>query len=218
MSHRIAFFLLAISLFDGCAGYTLRSRDNPFAQYGISKIAIPQFYNQSNLNGVARHFTREFTLLLQSFNGLEVVTGDDPTADAHLIGILKSPQYLHQTMSRNHETTASTYNPALTQERQDILIPTSNRIDLRLSLILIRNPEKEDIELLQSSIGEQITKGKKIIFQEQFSAGGSINLEIYRGDNSIVNSAQNRGILEKTMIQRAQTTAIAFKNRVLYVF
>ncbi len=83
------FSWIVFIFFFSCAGYQFKSKDNPFAQYGIKKIYVPMFYNHTNVPQVSASFTKEITRTLLEFKKLRIV--DNPkSADAVLVGIVES--------------------------------------------------------------------------------------------------------------------------------
>lgn len=82
----------------GCSGYRFTQQDNPLSQYGIESLSVPMFYNYSNQPHVSGDFTRETYRLLTSFSGLRLVSGYSAATDAVLIGIIKSPEKIIQTL------------------------------------------------------------------------------------------------------------------------
>src|SRR5665648_239852 len=101
--------LLLLLVITGCSGYRFSQQENPLSQYGIQSLSVPMFYNYSNLAEFHADFTRETYRLLTNFSGLKLVNGYSRNSDAVLIGIIKSPEKLAETVRAT--------NPRLAQEK-----------------------------------------------------------------------------------------------------
>ena len=89
---------LILFVITGCSGYRFSQQENPLSQYGIQSLSVPMFYNYSNLSEVHTDFTRETYRLLTGFSGLKLNNGYNKNSDAVLIGILKSPEKVAETL------------------------------------------------------------------------------------------------------------------------
>lgn len=215
---------LLVFLLTSCAGYSLKKNNNPFAQYDINEITIPQFFNQSSIAGCAPRFTQEIVQTLLQFGDLKVKVGAGKKSPAVLLGIITSPDTMagkKGTIQTDSRRLAKNVAPVATTGRQDFFIPLTNRINLTLNLILIRQPSKEEVDLLISSLGKDM-RGGKIVFNESIPVSYSFVRETAdstsSSDAGTVNFTQNKGNLEKAVNEMAKSAAENFKQMVLYAF
>ncbi len=208
----LSFFLVS------CAGYRFTDRENPFAQYGISSISIPMFYNHSNFDNISPKFTAEIYKLLTSFKDLRVYSGDKNT-DAVMIGILASPLKFKEARENTQLRIAKQIAPSVIGDnRGDFYIPAQTTLSLTLRIIVIKKPSKEEIALLQSELGEQVLPNSKVIFNEFISLREGFTRETYDGENRVVNMTKNIGAEKDATGQMAMNAANSFKDMILYAF
>jgi hypothetical protein len=208
------FFLLA-----GCSGYRFSQQENPLAQYGIQSLSIPMFYNYSNLAELSTDFTRETYRLLMSYSGLKVTSGYNKNADAVLIGIIKSPERLSETITPKSPRVAQSKAPeAVGANRQDFSVPGASDIHLSLHVIVIKRPSEEELALLKSGIGDQIKGNSRVIFNEVIPIRASYTREILDGTGVQVNSTQNAGAQRRVLKNLAETAAISVRDLIFYAF
>ena len=125
---------ILIALFSSCAHYRLKDKNNPFAQYQISKLYIPMFYNQSNFPGVNGILTQKIYQTLAQYNQLKIVSKASE-ADAALVGIVESPQSMREAISTNSTKSAkNTYSEVLKDTDKDYIIPSVNEVNLSLTV------------------------------------------------------------------------------------
>ncbi len=207
--------LLLIFFFTSCAGYNLVSRTNPFEQYNISTLAVPMFYNNTNLAGVSALFTGEVINVLSPFNGLKIVSKDN--ADAHLIGIITSADKRSETIKGINKKSAKNLYEDQIGGRDDFFLYSSNRISLSVRFILIKHPTKEQIKLLKN-LDQGKLLSSKILLDEKINISQSFNLKELDEAGVDVLGTQNKGLERKAIELLAQKAATDFKEIILYAY
>lgn len=210
--------LLIIFLFSACSNYRFQSKANPFAQYFIDSLAVPMFYNHSNISNVSGVFTREVYHALLDFSDLKL-TVSDKKADAVLIGIISSREKLKDSISTvSSKSVKNTFGEdALGKTREDFVVPSVNQMNLTLRIIVIRHPTAEEINFLQKDI-TQHALSSKIIFNEVIPLSESYTLKELRSEGTQVLGVQNRGVEKQAVFNLAKKAAISFKDMILYAF
>lgn len=213
-------FLLLLCLLVGCSGYRFTQQDNPLAQYGIRSLSVPMFYNYSNLPEVSADFTRETYKLLSGFSGLKLKSGYHTSADAVLIGIIKTREKTAmQTQRPGSLRSAQAATPGtLGTSRQQFYVPGSVSLEARLQIIVIKKPSQEDLSLLQSGIGESIKSNSKIVFNEIIPLNSTYTREFLDDAGTQVIATQNAGVQRRTIKTMAENAAISVRDMILYAF
>ena len=211
-------YLALFIILTSCAGYRFRNKENPFIQFGIRTLSVPMFYNHSTLHNVSGVFTKEIFNTMINYKGLELKSGNAP-ADAVLIGIVESPQTLKDTVSSEaFKSVENTYGEeVLNEKRKNFNLPSVNRVSLKVRIIVIKQPSKEEIKFLRSSYGKGVVSSK-IIFNETISLSDTYNLKENGGEGVKVLGTQNRGIQQATVKNLALSAATSFKDMILYAF
>jgi hypothetical protein len=206
----------------GCGGYRFTHQENPLSQYGIQSLSVPMFYNYSNMPEISGELTRETYRLLTSFSGLKLNSGYNPNADAVLIGIIRSPEKISETLRPGNLRVAKEQTPsAIGNQRENFYIPGTTDMTLSLHVILIKKPTEEELALLRSGIGSQIQSFSKIILNERIPLNIQYTREILdndsRGGVQVV-ATQNAGVQRKTIRSLAEQAAISVRDMILYAF
>lgn len=213
---------MALIFLTGCAGYRVKTMENPFHQYGIKSISVPMFVNQSVFPQVSSLFTKEIKLALEGHHGLEVVSGDrfDKT-DAVLIGVVTSSQYLKEAKtSPSHSFTVDVLQDSI-GKRQPFYLPQETNIHLDLRLILIKKPTQEEVELLTKVYPDEFLS-PQIIFNEVFKLSytysRAIKANLTKDDGGLVNQTKNKGSLQKALQSMSKNSSIQFKELIINAF
>lgn len=219
---RLIFFFFFLM---GCSGYRFTQQENPLAQYGIQTLSIPMFYNYSNLPDVSGDFTRETYLLLTGFSGLKIISGYDKNSDAVLIGILKTPEKVTDTLrptnltvAKNRAKNAIESRGSRGRPRDDFYIPGSTNVSMYLQVILIKKPSEEELALLKSGIGDKINFNSKIMLNELLPVQSGYAHEVLDNQGVDVIGTQNAGVQRKTLKNMAEQAAISVRDMILYAF
>ena len=213
----IALFPLILLL--GCSGYRFSQTSNPLAQYGVDTLSIPMFYNFSSLPETSSTFTRETYKLLSGFTGLKLRSGWNQSADAILIGIIRSDDSLAQTVKSQSPRVAQSVTPDLLKDsRPEFYVPGSSTVSLELQVIVIKRPTTEELQLLQSDMGPQIPTSAKIIFNERFALASSFTREFFDNEAGVVAATQNAGALRRTKDAMGIQAAELIRDMILYAF
>lgn len=209
---------LILFVITGCSGYRFSQQENPLSQYGIQSLSVPMFYNYSNLSEVHTDFTRETYRLLTGFSGLKLVNGYNKNSDAVLIGILKSPEKIAETIRASNLRVAQEKAKTAVAGRENFYIPGTSDVSVYLHVIVIKKPTEEEIALLKSGIGDQVKSTSKIIFNELIPLRIQYTREVLDGDGTQVIATQNLGVQRKSLKSLAENAAINVRDMILYAF
>lgn len=203
----------------GCTGYRFIQQDNPLSQYGIQTLSVPMFYNYSNLSDVSADFTRETYRLLTSFSGLKLINGYKKSSDAVLIGILKTPEKVMETLRPiNLRLAQDRAKDVIGPSRQKFYIPGSTDVNMYLQIIVIKKPTEEELALLRSGIGDQVRGNAKVIFNETIPLRMTYTREVLDDEPVSVVGTQNFGVQRKTLKLMAEQAATSVRDMILYAF
>lgn len=212
-------WLLIFLFITSCSGYRYSQQDNPLFQYGIESLSVPMFHNYSNQPDVAPTFTRETYRLLTSYPSLKLKSGYHEDTDAVLIGIIKSPEKVAETLVPNNLRLAQNRaGTAIGEKRQDFYIPGSTDITLALQIIVIKKPTDEELTLLRSGLGDKVRVSSRIIFNETIPLRSSYTREIFDKEEVSVTATQNAGIQRKIMRSLSEQAALSVRDMILYAF
>jgi hypothetical protein len=211
--------LLILLVLVGCSGYRFSQQENPLSQYGIHSLSVPMFYNYSNQSEIHGDLTRETYRLLTGFSGLKLINGYRPEADAVLIGIVKTPEKLSETVkASNLRLAQDKAGNAIGERRQNFYIPGTTDVSLFLQVIVIKKPTEEELALLKSGIGDQIKSTSKIIFNEYIPLRIQYTREVLDDKGVQVVGTQNYGVQRKSLKNLAEQAAINVRDMILYAF
>lgn len=211
-------FFLLFFILTACAGYTYRDKENPFMQFGVRSLSVPMFFNHSTFTNVEGIFTKEIYNTMLGYKGLTLKSGKED-ADAVLIGIVTSQTKKKDAVVPNiYSSVKNIYGENVFQgRRDDLYVPTQNTMQMRLRIIVIKQPTQEEIVFLSTKLGEKAI-GSKIIFNEVIPLTGTQSLKQFTGDASKVIGTQNRGVERSVIEGMAKSAAASFKDMVLYAF
>ena len=205
-----------------CGGYQITHQHNPLAQYGISSVAVPMFFNQSALPNAAVPFTSEFYRWLTSYRGLKVYSGFEPKADAVLLGVVSSPQKLGETVRvEGRKRVQTLVDPGDIGRRQDFFTPTRNSLLLTLRVVLIKNPNRQEVQFFQREIARVVEQHPKLIFNKTVSLSTSFSREFRsrsQGEGGVSNFTNNLGALQEAVRTLAASGRQHFQEVVVNVF
>ncbi|MBP9673795.1 MAG: hypothetical protein KBD63_01760 [Bacteriovoracaceae bacterium] len=217
-------FLFMIGL-TACAGYRIKDKENPFAEYDIQSVSIPYFFNKGVIPNASNAFTSEIIQALSNFPKLNILAGDGKKADAVLLGIITTPQYYTgemQTVTTSGYRPSEEVAPNATQGRIGFFIPQGTLVKATLNLILIKNPTEDEIKLMTSDLGNKIIGHPKIVFNRLIDVSTTFGREIYDtgagGDETAINMTQNKGNFDRAVKRMAGDAANQFKQTILYAF
>lgn len=213
--HKLLIFLVLF----GCSGYRFSQQENPLSQYGIQSLSVPMFYNYSNLPEVQGDFTRETYRLLTGFSGLKLINGYKNESDAVLIGILKTPEKISETIRATNLRVAQDKAPnSLGTKREKFYIPGTSDVNLYLHIIVIKKPTEEELALLKSGIGDKITTNSRVIFNEYLPLRMVFTREVLDNEGTEVVGTQNQGVQRKSLKNLAEQAAVSVRDMILYAF
>ena len=211
--------LLVFLFILGCSGYRYGHPNNPLSQYGISSLSVPMFYNYSNLASVGPDFTQQTYLQLMSFSGLKLTSGYSNKTDAVLMGIIRSPEKLNETLRSGSIRVAKSKAPdAIGDKRQNFYIPGSTSVQLYLQVVLIKKPTEEELSLFHSEISPQIPASSRIILNEILPLSESYVRELMDNEGVQVLATQNSGVQRKKIKSMAEAAAETIRDLILYAF
>lgn len=202
-----------------CTGYRFQQNNNPLAQYGVSTLAMPMFFNYSTLPEVSSSFTRETYRLLSGLSGLKLKSGWSSSTDAVLIGIVRSPETVGLTLNSSNARAASAVaGNHVGTNRPAFNVPGTTVVHLMLQVVVIKRPSPEELQLLRSELGPKIPAGSKVIFNETFTLNGTFNREVFDDSANNVIATQNAGALRRTQDNMALEAAEQIRDMILYAF
>jgi hypothetical protein len=211
--------LLVLIFISGCSGYRYTQQDNPLSQYGITSLSIPMFHNYSNQPEVSNNFTRETYRLLTAYRGLKLKSGYHPETDAILIGIIKSPEPVYETLTPNSFRVAQGMaGNVIGGKRQNFYIPGTTDVTLMLQIIVIKKPTEEELTLLKSGLGDKVILTSRVIFNDTIPLRTQYTREIFDNEEVSVTATQNAGIQRKVIRTMAEQAAISVRDMIHYAF
>lgn len=218
----IIFNIFILFLLTCCSGYRVRDNGNPFARFGIHSVAIPMFVNHSGLPNVSSPLTKEITLMLSRFTKLKIYPGEYEDADAVLVGMITSNQYLRSVVTTNTHTYITGNLKKSIGPRNEFYVPRTSNISLNLRLVLIKGPSKNDRKLIESNLQHLINANPKKILNESINLKGhfsrTVHDNISNDSGGVVNFTKTKKIMESTIESMAKSAASTFKHVVLNVF
>ena len=211
--------ILLLVILSACSGYRFSQQENPLSQYGIKTLSVPMFYNYSNIPEIQSDFTRETYRLLSGFSGLKLKSGYHSDSDAVLIGILKTPEKVAETVrASNLRLAQDKARNAIGKTRQKFYIPGTSDIRLFVQIIVIKKPTEQELALLKSGIGDQIQSNSKIIFNDLVPLSTQYTREVLDNEGVQVVGTQNFGVQRKILKNLAEQAAINVRDMILYAF
>jgi hypothetical protein len=203
----------------GCGGYRYTQQDNPLSQYGINSLSVPMFFNYSNQPEVSNNFTREIYRLLSSYRGLKLRSGYHSESDAIMIGIIKTPEKVRDTLiPSNFIVAQDKAGNAIGNQRQNFYIPGTTDVNYLLQIIVIKKPTEEELTLLKSGLGDKVKLTSRIIFNETITLRSQYTREIFDDEDVSITATQNAGIQRKVTKSLAEQAAISVRDMILYAF
>ncbi len=189
-----------------CSGYHFVSKKNPFSIYDIKTLAIPQFVNRSSIPRAASFCTKEFTSLLSSYPGLEIISGEGEKSDGILIGIVDGPQYQKNSfVIKSRLFTSDSLQDSIGQ-RQGLYLPHVAGNHFSLRLLLLKNE----------------AKGSKILFDKTYPLSSDFTLSISStisvDDPGMVNNTKNKRLFLQNIEAMAINAANIFKSEMIDAF
>lgn len=212
-------WLLLLIFISGCGGYRYTQQDNPLAQYGITSLSVPMFFNFSNQPEVSNNFTRETYRLLSSYRGLKLKSGYHEETDAVMIGIVKSPEKVRDTLvPGNFRVAQDRAGKRIGEKRQNFYVPGITEVNLYLQIIVIKKPTEEELTLLKSGLGDKVKLTSRLIFNETLNLRTQYTREIFDEEAVNVTATQNAGIQRKVTRTLSEQAAISIRDMILYAF
>jgi hypothetical protein len=213
------FFLFIILIISGCSGYRYSQQENPLAQYGINSLSLPMFYNYSNRPELSQHFTRETYRLLSSFPGLKLRGGYNPASDAVMIGIIKTPEKIAETLRASTPRLARERSGnAIGDKRLEFNVPGTTDLNLLLHVIVIKKPTEQELALVRSGIGDKVGLSSKIIFNEILPLRGQFTREVFDNESVSIIGTQNAGVERKVVLSLSEQAAASIRDMILYAY
>lgn len=211
--------LICLMFMVSCSGFRYGQTSNPFQQYGVDSLSLPMFYNFSSLPEVSSSFTRETYKLLSGFSGLKLKSGWSRSADAVMVGIIRSPERLTETLVPTNLRVAQGVAPdKIGTERPEFYVPGATVVYLSLQVIVIKRPTEDELALLQSDLGQKLPAQGKILFNETFHLTEAFNREYLDKEAVSVVGTQNAGALRRTKETLAMKAAEQIRDMILYAF
>lgn len=201
----------------GCAGYAFKRQSNPFDQYGIKSISVPNFYNKSQLPRASGILTSQFIEMISQFKGLKVYTGENESADAYLIGIVRSENEKHKAYVADTVQLASQVAPNNIGTREDFLVPSRTRIKAQLELYLIRNSNYSQVQYLLNKT-PVLYESVELVFARTMPIDFRFQRQLLNYEAQAVNQTQSMGSYDQSLRSTAESLAQGFRSEMLLTF
>ena len=216
--QKMIYIFILMGLFS-CSGYRVQRKGNPFEEYGVKTVSIPMFVNQSIYPKANVPFTREIKALLSSYPDLSIVTKPSSKVDALLVGIVSSENRYNEA----YKTTATNFQSGTTiGNRAGIYVPTATQYRISVKIMLIKDPNLEDVKLFKSKLGKFMNNHPNVVFSRDFTYTGSFNRDARPTDNpdsgGIVNYTNSRRYFDQTIQSLAESNARELEELVINVF
>jgi hypothetical protein len=220
------YLLLCLSLLclASCAGYHFNTNNNPLISYDIRSVAVPMFVNRSVIPALAAPLTKEITLALNDYSGIRVFSGDNENADAVLLGIIDSRDSYKKTVTTSQSlfTDNDDNIKSSVGKRSPFYYPVQTTYEFTLTVILIKRPTKEELDLLTTDFAKYMKVNPKVVLMDTIDITGNFSRVIGDTISSTkpgeVNFVKNKGIFEKSIQESALDAAKTFKQVVLNAF
>ena len=205
-----------------CAGYHFNTTNNPLIGYDIRSIAVPMFVNRSVIPELAAPMTKEIIYVLNDYTGIHVYSGDNDKADAVLIGVIESRDHYSDVVKTTQTLFTDNTLKASVGARSPFYYPVQSSYEFSISIILIKRPSKEELELLTTDIGKFMKVNPKVVLMDTINVTGNFSRVV--GETTTPNAigrtnfVKNRGIFEKSIQETAMNAARTFKQVVLNAF
>lgn len=201
----------------------MRKEENPFKIYGVKRLAVPMFINRSSFPLIAGQMTQEMRLMLNQFPDLKLFSGEgEGRTDAVLVGIINSPKNLRDAVKTTGSTFVSGDLKESIGERPAFYLPTQARMRVDVTFVLIKKPDAEDLELIESEMAPYLVNHPKVLFKEEMSLNQSFSRTVESNlgpdDGGVVNATRNKKLVELEMKKMAKSAAHKFKRVVLNAF
>ncbi|MBI2521925.1 MAG: hypothetical protein HYV97_16030 [Bdellovibrio sp.] len=217
--------LVAIVGTSGCTGYRPVQAKNPLYYYGITSVSVPQFINKSIIPSISGPLTKSIFLVLARYPGLTVYAGENPKADAVLIGIIESKDHREKVYNHGISRHFINENSSLKGSignRPGFYVNGESTYSVNLRLILIKNPDWQSVSLAQSDLGSQLLASPQIILNESLGLRGSfshaLDSNVGPDDGGVVNFTKTKGIYDQSLQSMGQTAADWFRGVVMNAF
>jgi hypothetical protein len=107
-------------------------------------------------------------------------------------------------------------------DRPAFNLPTQGEIQLSVTFVLIKKPNREDLELLESEMTPYLINHPKVLFKEVMPLDSSFSRAIESNlgpdDGGVVNATRNKKLIELKMKQMAESASLQFERVVLNAF
>lgn len=205
-----------------CSGYRVKGRENPLEIYGIKRLSLPLFINQSTLANVSSPFTREIADLLSRYKNLKVIAGETLDVDGVLIGIITSPKHLDETVTTTARTFTESQVEGAIGDRRDFYTPLSKNVLLKLNIILIKRPTEDELKLIKDGFYPHMSPHPKIVINETIEINASYDLATFDsstpdsgGDVNFTHAHEREG---RAILSMAQSARDQLKEIILDAF
>lgn len=222
---RFFFIILYSSLIilSSCSGYHFNINSNPLIGYDIKSVAVPMFVNRSVLPQLTAPLTKEITSALSDYSGLKVVSGENDSVYAVLIGIIESRDHYNEVVKNSQLLFTEGDIQNAIGNRTPFYYPIQTSYDFRLRIILIKRPSKEELAFLTDG---KVLNGKlvhpKIVLEDSIALSNSFSRVAATTSGADasgeVNFVKNKGIFEKSLQETSLQAAKNFKQVVLNAF
>ena len=181
-------------------------------------MSVPVFVNRSLLPHIAGVMSSKIIELLREYPGLEVYSGNSKKADAVLLGIISGDEKWEDFIKTQDTILVKVEN------RKDFYLPLNSSFGVNLRLVLIKNPQKRDLEIFTSKLAPGIAAKGKVLFNESLALEASIQRILETTDpankdsGGYVNNTKNSYIFKRASLTLSEQAVQVFKQEVLSAF
>ncbi len=196
--------------------------DNPLAIHGIRSVSVPMFVNNSPIANVGSMVTKEIMLLLSSYPGLKLRSGEDLSSDAILIGIIEGEQQLGELLKTTERKFTSGELKDSIGDRREFYVPTGTNLLLKVRFVLIKNPTRSDIDLTKGELAHAMGSHSRVVMNHTLDLSASFTRVVGATTTvdspGLVNLTKNKAIMERALEDGSKSLATQFKDVVLNAF
>lgn len=199
----------------GCAGYQLNDYSNPLSSYGITKLRVEPFFNESNFSLAGAMFSDEAFNVLSEFKGLHL-SRKSKGVDGVLIGIVKSAKSRKESLASSSEVVAQSIAPTNTSNRQSFNITATNLIRVSVDYYIVKDKDLERLKAVKNREVEKILQKATSVYHKRVSVATTLRREIYDGESSAVNDSQTQTALTRNIRTLAAQAAKQLQDSLFY--
>ena len=212
---KLFFSLNILWILVSCAGYQLNDYSNPLNSYGINKLRVEPFFNESNFSLAGAMFADEAFNVLSEFNGLNL-TRKSHGVDGVLIGIVRSAKSRKESLASSSEVVAQSVAPTNTSNRQSFNVTATNLIQVIVDYYVVKDKDLERLKAVKNREVVQALQKASAVYHKKVFVSTTLRREIYDGESSAVNDSQTQTALTRNIRTLAAQAAKQLQDSLFY--